>query len=29
MEGIQKDLGYFVNPTLTTADEDEYPTNKQ
>ncbi len=29
MEGIQKDLGYFVNPTQTTAHEDEYPTTKQ
>ncbi len=29
MEGIQKDLGYFVNPTQTTAHEDEYPTTKE
>lgn len=28
MAGIQKDLGYFVNPTQTTAHEDEYPTTK-
>jgi hypothetical protein len=27
MEGMQRDLGYFVNPRKTTAGEDEYPSN--